>query len=141
MIINLMIVLKKINDRKCQDMLECFETQQETLFVQESLSAHATQIWAREVVTSGTLKISTKVHFHFRIVVNIKCFSKEMLLGVQEVLLKIVLSLLKSFSCYFNAIKILVYSICSISIPFNFNILVKRICGTFQSQTQLPVVF
>ena len=54
-------------------MLECFETQQETLFVQESLSAHATQIWAREVVTSGTLKISTKVHFHFRIVVNIKC--------------------------------------------------------------------
>ena len=79
-------------------MLECFETQQETLFVQESLSAHATQIWAREVVTSGTLKISTKVHFHFRIVVNIKCFSKEMLLGVQEVLSKIVLSLLKSFS-------------------------------------------
>ena len=55
-------------------MLECFETQQETLFVQESLSAHATQIWAREVVTSGTLKISTKVHFHFRIVVNSKWF-------------------------------------------------------------------
>ena len=81
-------------------MLECFETQQETLFVQESLSAHATQIWAREVVTSGTLKISTKDCFHFRIVVNIICFSKEMLRGVQEVLLNIALSLLKSFWCY-----------------------------------------
>ena len=62
LIINLMIVLeKKINDRKLvghQDMLECFETQQETLFVQEK-SLHAVSIWARrtvtEVVTSGIL--------------------------------------------------------------------------------------
>ena len=50
LIINLMIVLeKKINDRKLvghQDMLECFETQQETLFVQEK-SLHAVSIWAR----------------------------------------------------------------------------------------------
>ena len=65
LIINLMIVLeKKINDRMLvgspshQDMLECFETQQETLFVQEK-SLHAVSIWARrtvtEVVTSGIL--------------------------------------------------------------------------------------
>ena len=68
-------------------MLECFESQQETLFVQESLSAHATQIWAREVVTSGTLKISTKVHFHFRIVK--KMLFKKRLLGVGKVSLHI----------------------------------------------------
>ena len=79
-------------------MLECFETQQETLFVQESLSAHATQIWAREVVTSGTLKISTKVHFHFRIVVNIKY--RNMAWGSRSIIY-IGLSYL-SFLCYYN---------------------------------------
>ena len=75
-------------------MLECFETQQETLFVQESLSAHATQIWAREVVTSGTLKISTKVHFHFRIVVkrNVAWSSRS--------IIKNSFVIVKSFSCY-----------------------------------------
>ena len=66
LIINLMIVLeKKINDRKLvghQDMLECFETQQETLFVQEK-SLHAVSIWARrtEVVTSGILSNNSTV--------------------------------------------------------------------------------